>query len=146
MPAFSEISGEWKATRSSRNDRPTTPRTKSGKRPFMYSLWSSSAAVTPPILAVTPLRPSSWGTVSSRSRLTRSSVSWSCGELFGITVIRAASPAELTRGFVTKATSESSRTLWANESTAALSLGLDMSAAITIGPLVPGPKPSVLRS
>ena len=54
MPAFSEISGEWKATSSSRNERPRTPPMNSGMRPFMYSLWSSSAAVTPPTLASMP--------------------------------------------------------------------------------------------
>ena len=51
IAALSEISGEWKATSSSRNERPTTPTMNSGMRPFMYSLWSSSAAVTPPTLA-----------------------------------------------------------------------------------------------
>ena len=53
--ALSEISGEWKATSRSRNERPTTPAMNSGMRSFMYSLWSSSAAVTPPTSAVTPV-------------------------------------------------------------------------------------------
>jgi hypothetical protein len=38
IPAFSEISGEWKATSRSRNERPITAPTKSGSFPFMYSL------------------------------------------------------------------------------------------------------------
>ena len=92
IPALSEIRGEWKATSSSRNERPTTPMMNTGMRPFMYSLWSSSAAVTPPTSTVMPEPPSGSGTTSSRSRLTRSSVSLSWGEPFGITVISAASP------------------------------------------------------
>ena len=32
-PAFSEMKGEWKATSSSRKERPTTPMMKSGMRP-----------------------------------------------------------------------------------------------------------------
>ena len=44
------------------------------------------------------------GTTSSRSRLTRSSVSLSCGEPSGITVISAASPASLIAGRATNAT------------------------------------------
>ena len=35
IAALSEISGEWKATSSSRNERPTTPAMNSGMRPFM---------------------------------------------------------------------------------------------------------------
>ena len=146
MPAFSEMRGEWKATSSSRKDKPTTPRTKIGKRPFMYSLWSSSAAVTPPTCAVTPVSPSCWGIVSSRSRLTRSEVASSWGELFGMTVTIAASLASLNVGSGTKAMSSSPRRLRANRSTAGLESGPGMSAAMTIGPLVPAPKPSVFRS
>ena len=33
IAALSEISGEWKATSRSRNERPTTPAMKSGMRP-----------------------------------------------------------------------------------------------------------------
>ena len=77
IAAFSEIRGEWKATSSSRKERPTTPAMNSGMRSFMYSLWSSSAAVTPPISAVMPVPSSCRGTTSSRSRLTRSSVALS---------------------------------------------------------------------
>ena len=62
----------------------------SGMRSVMYSLWSSSAAVTPPTWAVMPVPPSASGTTSSRRCLTRSSVSSSCGEVVGITVTSAA--------------------------------------------------------
>ncbi len=98
IAALSEIRGEWKATSRSRNERPTTPAMNSGMRPTMYSLWSSSAAVTPPISAVIPVSPSSSGTTSSRRWVTRSSVSWSWGDPSGITVTIAASPASLICG------------------------------------------------
>ena len=35
IAAFSEISGEWNATSSSRNESPTTPAMNSGMRSFM---------------------------------------------------------------------------------------------------------------
>ena len=113
IPAFSEISGEWKASSRSRNESPTTPAMNSGMRPFMNSDWSSSAAVTPPIWTSIAV-PSNWpGTTSSRICLTRSSVASSCGEVFGITVIRAASPAWLIRGGTTNATSGVLRSVFA---------------------------------
>ena len=86
IAAFSEISGERNATSRSRNESPTTPAMNSGIRPFMYSLWSSSAAVTPPTSARTSVSPIVCGMISSRIRLTRSSVAGSCGEVVGMTV------------------------------------------------------------
>ena len=77
IAAFSEISGEWKATSSSRKERPTTPTMNSGIRPFMYSDWSSSAAVTPPIWTSMPVPLNCLGTRSFRRLLTRSSVALS---------------------------------------------------------------------
>ena len=112
----------------------------------MNSLWSSSAAVTPPTSAVMPVPPNDCGTTSSRMRWTRSEVSLSCGEPFGITVTIAALPASLMRAGATNATSWSPRSRCAKASTFGSADASGSSAAITSGPLEPGPKPSVLRS
>ena len=79
IAALSEISGEWKATSSSRKERPTTPTMNSGMRSFMYSLWSSSAAVTPPTWAVMP---------EPRERLGHDVVAQSVDEVLGLLVLR----------------------------------------------------------
>ena len=119
---------------------------KTGMRPRMKSLWSSSAAVTPPTSALIPVPPKVCGTRSSRTRWTSSSTPASCGEPFGITVSSAALPSSLMRVGVTKATAASLRSFSARASTFAFPDGSGRSAAITSGPFDPGPKPSVLRS
>ena len=93
-----------------------------------------------------PVPPNVWGTRSSRSRWTRSSTAASCGEPLGITVRSAALPCSLMRVGATKATPGSLRSFCASASTFAFPDGSGRSAAITSGPLVPGPKPSVFRS
>ena len=113
---------------------------------MMYSLWSSSAAVTPPISALNPVPESALGTTSDRRSRTSSWVASSWGEVVGMTVIRAASPASLITGFATNWTPSCALR---SETSPFRSLGEDpagSSAAITSGPFEPGPNPSVLRS
>ena len=73
-------------------------------------------------------------------------VSFACGDPFGITLIIAASPASLITGSATNATPGSLRSRSASASMRACAEASGSSAAITSGPFVPGPKPSVLRS
>ena len=146
MPAFSEISGEWKATSSSRKDSPTTPTMNTGMRPFMYSLWSSSAAVTPPTCG---------RDAGVAELLGNRVVTQPVDEIRGLLVLGRALRDDGDDRRVTGAVERrvrderdagSPRRLRANRSTAGLASGPGMSAAMTIGPLVPAPKPSVFRS
>ena len=70
----------------------------------------------------------------------------SCGEVAGTTVTIAALPSALIWGSATKATPGSSRSRSASESIVVFAPASGSSAAITSGPLVPAPKPSVFRS
>ena len=116
-------------------------------RSTMYSLWSSSAAVTPPTLASTPLPASASGRTVSRRCLTRSSVASSWGEVVGVTVRIAALPDWLICGSAHEGDAVFVAQLCARESiVASRAARSGSSAAITSGPLAPGPKPSLSRS
>ncbi len=81
----------------------------------------------------------------SRMSATRSSVSWVCGPLAGITVSNAVSRSRLNWGGVTMATSSSEP--MRRIATCAVPCGSDStSSTTTSGPFRPGPKPLLIRS
>jgi len=114
---------------------------KSGMRPFMYSLWSSSAAVTPPTWASMPEPLRAVGTTSSRMWLTEVLRLLVLGRGRRIAVMSAASPVRLIRGPATNVIPGSWRRRSAKRGDPGLRDGPGSCAAITSGPFVPGPNP-----
>ena len=125
---------------SSRNDRKTTAPMNSGRRDDNRSLMSMNAAVCPvtKVWAFVPATVA--GSTSSRNVCTKSSVFESCGDVAGIAVITAVSPASLTIGCVTNATSLVDPIAERTSSTRATPSV--PSTTIVSGPLKPSPKPA----
>ena len=82
------------------------------------------------------------GSTSDRRWRTSWSVRSSCGDVVGLAVSTAVSPAGLKTGAVTAATPGSACSASWTRSTTAWSAGAGTSTTTWIGPLNPGPKPS----
>ena len=83
MTAFTGTTSERNTTINSRNDRARTTTIRTGSREAILSAKSLNVAVIPPTRAVTPVPCMASGTIVVRSRLTRSPVAESCGEVVG---------------------------------------------------------------
>jgi hypothetical protein len=86
---------ERKTAISRITERPTTRAMKTGRRDAILSARSSKIAVAPPTYTSTAVPAVAAGSTSLRRRSTSLEVRSSCGELFGITLIVAASPLRL---------------------------------------------------
>ena len=86
-------------TVSSMIERITTPPMNSGSRSWVTSPWSTNDAVVPPTLTGRP----ALGRTSARRWRIRSAVCGDCGEVVGVAISTAVSPAGLTVGLPTAA-------------------------------------------
>ena len=134
------------ATTRSSIDTTTTPMIMNGNRSTTEELTSIVVAVLPPTCAWTPVASVASGITSLRTVCTRSTVASSCGPVDGMTVIRAVSPAGLSRGGETEATPAAASSDECSRSRDGSPAASRRSATMSNGPLVPGPKPSASMS
>ena len=147
ITAFSGTMSERNTIINSRNDTASTAPMNIGSRSL--SVWpsSSNAAVAPPTKARTPVPAVAAGSTLVSSRLMRSTVFWSWGDVVGKTIIWVTSdPAFSGIGPMTWATPSVDRAASASAGSAAAPAASGTLMATNSGPLNPFPNPSDSRS